>query len=94
MTASEKVVAYALCPLRRRLYDATRCDTLRADATTTRFGKPLKEEVAEMLNYPIVNLQLHHRVSDNTGVMEIRSILAIVAGKPEPEVLVAFRDIS
>ena len=40
-----------------------------------------------------MNLQLHHVVSDITGVTGMRIIRAVVAGERDPEVLAAFRDI-
>jgi transposase len=40
-----------------------------------------------------MNLQLHHVVSDITGVTGMRILRAIVAGERDAEVLVAFRDV-
>ena len=40
-----------------------------------------------------MNLQLHHVVSDITGVTGMRIIRAIVGGERDPEVLAAFRDV-
>lgn len=40
-----------------------------------------------------MNLQLHHVVSDITGVTGMRIIRAIVDGERDPEVLAAYRDI-
>lgn len=40
-----------------------------------------------------MNLQLHHVVSDITGVTGMRIIRAVVAGERDPEVMAAFRNI-
>jgi transposase len=40
-----------------------------------------------------MNLQLHHVVSDITGVTGMRIIRAIVGGERDPEALAAFRDV-
>lgn len=40
-----------------------------------------------------MNLQLHHVVSDITGVTGLRILRAIVGGERDPEALVAFRDV-
>lgn len=40
-----------------------------------------------------MNLQLHHVVSDITGVTGMRIIRAIVAGERDPDVLAKFRDV-
>ena len=39
-----------------------------------------------------MNVQLHHAVTDITGVTEMRIIRAIVAGTRAPEILAKFRD--
>lgn len=40
-----------------------------------------------------MNLQLHHVVSDITGVTGMRILRAIVSGERDPDVLAAFRDV-
>jgi transposase len=40
----------------------------------------------------VMNLQLHHVVTDGTGATEMRIIHAIVAGERDPGVLAAMRD--
>ena len=40
-----------------------------------------------------MNLQLHHVVSDITGVTGMRIIRAIVGGERDPDVLAAMRDV-
>ncbi len=40
-----------------------------------------------------MNLQLHHVVSDITGVTGMRIIRALVAGERDPEILASYRDV-
>ena len=49
--------------------------------------RTLREALMQM------NLQLHHAVTDITGVTGMRIIRAIVAGERSPEVLAAHRDV-
>ncbi|MHB0586997.1 IS110 family transposase, partial [Escherichia coli] len=40
-----------------------------------------------------MNVQLHHAVSDITGVTGLSIVRAIVSGEPDPSVLIQYRDV-
>jgi transposase len=47
----------------------------------------------QLHSYGLLNLQLHHVVSDITGATGMRIIRAIVAGERNPDVLATYRDV-
>jgi hypothetical protein len=83
------------CGLLRASFQSTRnrcVARLHADQRST-FGIRVGSHAAHAKALTLMNLQLHHVISDISGVTGLKIIRAIVAGEQDPDILASMRDV-